>query len=187
MPALFGLRMAARRPRRALLSAASIAVTVCGIVAVLAFHATVNGKMTGGSAGGLASPVVSRDGQVLLVITIMLVTLSALNAVFTAWATVLDARRPSALMRALGARSQQVSTGLLAAQVLSALPGAVLGIPLGIGLFKAVAGHQTAPPSALWVAAAVLGTLLAVAGLTTVPALIGARIPAPQILQSETA
>jgi hypothetical protein len=37
------------------------------------------------------------------------------------------------------------------------------------------------------VTATVLGTLLAVAGLTTVPALIGARILAPQILQSETA
>jgi len=89
-------------------------------------------------------------------------------------------------MRALGARSQQVSTGLLAAQVLSALPGAILGVPLGIVLFRAVGGRQTAPPAALWVAAAVLGTLLAVAGLTTVPAKIGARIPAPQILQSET-
>ena len=44
---------------------------------------------------------------------------------------------------------------------------------------------RSAPPSALWVVAAVLGTLLAVAGLTTVPAKIGARIPAPQILQSE--
>jgi putative ABC transport system permease protein len=187
VPALFGLRLAARRPRRALLSAASIAVTVCGIVAVLAFHATVNGTVTGRSAGGLVSPVVSRDEQMLLVITIMLITLSALNAIFTAWATVLDARRPAALMRALGARSGQVSTGLLAAQVLSALPGAILGVPLGIGLFKAVGGHQTAPPSALWVAAAVLGTLLAVAGLTTIPALIGTRTPASQILQSETA
>jgi putative ABC transport system permease protein len=187
VPALFGLRMAARRPRRALLSAASIAVTVCGIVAALSFHAAVNGKTLGGSAGGLANPVVSRDEQVLTVITIMLIALSALNAIFTAWATVLDARRPSALMRALGARAQQVSTGLLAAQVLSALPGAILGVPLGIGLFKAVGGHQTAPPSALWVAAAVLGTLLAVAGLTTIPALIGTRTSAPQILQSETA
>jgi ABC-type lipoprotein release transport system permease subunit len=187
VPALFGLRMAARRPRRALLSAASIAVTVCGIVAVLSFHAAVNGKTLGGSAGGLANPVVSRDEQVLTVITIMLIALSALNAIFTAWATVLDARRPSALMRALGARAQQVSTGLLAAQMLSALPGAILGVPLGIGLFKAVGGHQTAPPSALWVAAAVLGTLLAVAGLTTIPALIGTRTSAPQILQSETA
>jgi putative ABC transport system permease protein len=186
VPALFGLRLAARRPRRALLSAASIAITVCGIVAVLAFHATVSRTVAGGSAGGLTNPVVSRDEQMLTVITIMLVTLSALNAVFIAWATVLDARRPAALMRALGARSQQVSTGLLAAQVLSALPGAILGVPLGIVLFRAVGGHQTALPSALWVVAAVLGTLLAVAGLTAVPAKIGARTPAPQILQSET-
>jgi putative ABC transport system permease protein len=186
VPALFGLRLAARRPRRALLSTASIAVTVCGIVAVLAFHATVSRTVTGKLAGGLVSPVVSRDEQMLLVITIMLITLSALNAIFTAWATVLDARRPSALMRALGARSEQVSTGLLAAQVLSALPGAIAGVPLGIVLFGAVSRHQSAPPSALWVTAAVLGTLLAVAGLTTVPALIGARIPAAQILQSET-
>ena len=185
VPALFGLRLAARRPRRALLSAASIAVTVCGIVAVLAFHATVSRTVTGRLAGGLVSPVVSRDEQMLLVITIMLITLSALNAIFTAWATVLDARRPAALMRALGARSEQVSTGLLAAQVLSALPGAIAGVPLGIVLFGAVSRHQSAPPSTLWVAAAVLGTLLAVAGLTTVPAKIGARIPAPQILQSE--
>ncbi len=118
---------------------------------------------------------------------IMLVTLAALNAICTAWATVLDARRPAALMRALGASSQQISSGLLAAQVLSVLPGAILGIPLGILLFKAVAGHTTAPPSAVLVAVAVLGTLLVVAGLTTVPARIGARIPAPQILQSETA
>ena len=187
VPALFGLRLAARRPRRALLSAASIAVTVCGIVAVLAFHATVSRTATGRLAGGLVSPVVSRDEQMLLVITIMLITLSALNAIFTAWAKVLDARRPSALMRALGARSEQVSTGLLVAQVLSALPGRHRGRPAGHVLFGAVSRHQSAPPSALWVAAAVLGTLLAVAGLTTVPALISARTPAPQILQSETA
>jgi putative ABC transport system permease protein len=44
VPLQFGLRLVARRPRRALLSAASIAVTVAGIVAVLAFTppSTVN-------------------------------------------------------------------------------------------------------------------------------------------------
>lgn len=187
VPALFGLRLAARRPRRALLSAASIAVTVAGIVAVLAFHATVNGRLPGGPAGRLANPVISRDEQMLAVITVVLIILAALNAIFTAWATVLDARRASALMRALSASSQQVSAGLMVAQVLSALPGAILGVPLGIALFKAVAGSGTAPPSVLWLAATVLGTLLAVTGLTTVPARIGARQPAPEILQAETA
>jgi putative ABC transport system permease protein len=70
--------------------------------------------------------------------------------------------------------------------VLPALPGALLGIPLGIGLFK-VASHVSAVPSAWWLAAAVLGTLVAVAGLTTIPARIGARRPAAEILQAETA
>ena len=63
----------------------------------------------------------------LLVITVALVTLAALNAILMAWATVLDARHASALMRVLGANSRQVSSGLAAAQVLSALPGAILG------------------------------------------------------------
>ena len=187
VPVLFGLRQAARRPRRALLSAASIAVTVCGLVAVLAFHATVNQELPGRSAGRLANPVIARDEQMLLVITVVLVVLAALNAIFTAWVTVLDARHASALVRALGATPRQVSGGLVAAQVLSALPGAIAGVPLGIVLFKAVAGNTTAPPAVLWLAATVLGTLLAVAGVTTVPARIDTRRPPAEILQAETA
>ena len=186
VPALFGLRLAARRPRRSLLSAASITVTVTGIVAVLAFHATVSRVSGQAGAAGLASPVVSRDEQMLTVITLALVILAVLNAVFTAWATVLDARHASALIRALGASPGQVRAGLAAAQVLSALPGAIIGVPLGIVLFKAVSGGQAASPPALWLAVTVLGTLLAVAGLTTVPARIGTRRPAAVILQAET-
>ena len=187
VPVLFGLRLAARRPRRALLSAASIAVTVCGLVAVLAFHATVNQELPGGSSGRLANPVVARDEQMLLVITVVLVVLAALNAIFTAWATVLDARHASALVRALGASPGQVSAGLVAAQMLSALPGAIVGVPLGIILFTAVAGNGTAAPAAPWLAATALGTLLVVAGVTTIPARIGARQPPVEILQAETA
>ena len=48
----------------------------------------------------------------LLVITVALVTLAALKAILTAWATVLDAGHVSALMRALGANSGQGSSGL---------------------------------------------------------------------------
>jgi putative ABC transport system permease protein len=186
VPVLLGLRLAARRPRRALLSAASIAVTVAGLVAVLAFHATVNEELPGRS-GRLANPVVARDEQMLLVITVVLALLAALNAIFTAWATVLDARNASALVRALGTTPGQVSGGLVAAQVLSALPGAVAGVPLGIVLFKAVAGNTTALPAAPWLAATVLGTLLVVAGVTTVAARIDARQPPSEVLQAETA
>jgi ABC-type antimicrobial peptide transport system permease subunit len=187
VPVLFGLRLAGRRPRRAVLSAASIAVTVAGIVAVLAFHATVNSKIAGPSLTGLPNPVVSRDEQMLLVITVILAIMAALNTIFTAWATVLDAKRASALMRALGASSGQVSVGLMTAQVLSALPGAIAGIPLGIALFLVANSSGSQMPPVAWTAAAVVGILLAVAGLTTIPATIAARIPVSQILKSETA
>jgi putative ABC transport system permease protein len=186
IPALFGLRLAARRPRRTLLSMASIAVTVCGIAAVLAFHATVDGQLhNASSAGGLTNPVVTRDGQMLAVITVVLVILAAISAIFTAWATVLDASRASALMRALGSSARQVSSGLAWTQVLSALPGAIIGVPLGLGLYKVLAKGGTASPNALWLVATVVGTLIVVAGLTTIPARIGVRVPPPQILQAE--
>jgi putative ABC transport system permease protein len=189
VPALFGLRLVARRPRRSLLSAANIAVTTTGIVTVIAFHAFADNTLAGAVAltgGGLSNPVVNRDEQMLTIITIMLVTLAALNTLFTTWATVLDARHSAALMQALGARARQVSSGLVVAQVLCALPGAILGIPLGVGLFKLAVKHGTLPP-VTWIAAAALATLVATAALTIVPARVGTRHPVAAVLQSETA
>jgi putative ABC transport system permease protein len=122
----------------------------------------------------------------LTVITVMLVALAALNTLFTTWATVLDARHAAALMQALGARSRQVSSGLVVAQVLCALPGAILGIPLGIGLFEVAVKHGSLPP-VTWLVAAALGTLVAMAALTIVPARIGARQPIAEVLSAEAA
>jgi ABC-type lipoprotein release transport system permease subunit len=185
VPLLFGLRLVARRPRRAVLGAASIAVTVTGLVAVLAFH-DMAGQQRFGSADGLGDPVVSRDEQMLLVITIALVTLAVLNAVFTAWATVLDARQPTALARALGATPRQTGAGLAAALLLPALPGAIVGIPLGIGLFAAASGSgQVLVPPAWWLVATVAGTLVVIAGLTTIPARIGNRQPVAAVFAQE--
>lgn len=187
VPLLLGLRLIARRPRRALLGAANVAVTMTGVVAVLTLHAIAGLRIEGGGSG-LNDPVVNRDEQVLLVLTVALLSLASLNAIFTGWATVLDTRQPSALVRALGATPRQVIAGLLTAQALPALPGAVAGIPLGIGLVLAAdhGGLVTIPP-AWWLAAAVLGTLLAVAALTAIPARIGARQPTAGILQAESA
>jgi putative ABC transport system permease protein len=187
VPLLLGLRLVARRPRRALLGAASIAVTVTGVVAVLAFHATVDAR-TSGAAHGLSNPVFDRDVQMLQIVTVVLITLAVFNAVFTAWATALDASHASALARALGAAPRQLSASISAAQLIPALPGALLGVPLGIGLFAAAnhAGIVTVPPVP-WLAAAVLGTLLAVAVLASIPARIGARRPVSEILRADTA
>jgi putative ABC transport system permease protein len=189
VPALFGLRLVARRPRRAILSAASIAVTVMGLVAALAIHAAVDNKLAHvAGPGGLVNPDIPRAEQVLTAITISLVALAALTAIFTALATVLDARRACAVTLALGATPQQVRAGLVMAQVIPAVPGAILGLPLGIFLFKVAAHHNlNGLPPVLWLAAAVFGTVLVVAALTSVPARIGLRRPVAEILRTEAA
>lgn len=192
VPMLVGLRLVARRPRRALLSTANMAVTVTGLVAVVSFHAAVTNKLSGAATSGLfatgiSDPVVNRDLQMLGVITVMLVALALLNAIFTTWATVLDARRASAVMRALGARARQVSLGLIVAQVTSAIPGTLIGVGLGIELCRAAVKNQGAPPPVLWLAITVLGTLMVVAALTMVPALLGTRQPIAEVLASEAA
>jgi ABC-type lipoprotein release transport system permease subunit len=181
VPLLLGLRIAARRPRRVVLGVVSIAITVCGIVAALAAGADPALVEDRGSS-------IKGEGmdQVLLVITITLVALAAVNAIFITWATALDAKHSSALARALGATPQQVSTGLSAAQVLPALAGAILGIPGGLALFAAVSDETTNPP--LWQLLAVIPvTALVVAALTTIPARMGGRRPAAEVLQAELA
>ena len=189
VPLLIGLRLIARLPRRALLGAASTAVAVTGIVAVLAYHhAAVGQHGPFDWFAGLTDPETGRVSEVMTVLTIVLVTLAAVNAIVAGWATALDARQPSALSRALGGTPRQVTGGLSAAQVLPALPGALIGIPLGILLFMVMnsAGVISVPPT-LWLVAVVLGALVAVGALTAVPASFGARQPVAPILQSEAA
>ena len=182
VPLLLGLRLAARRPRRALLAMLSIGITVSGIVAALAAHADL-----ADSGASTADPArADRLNQVLLIITITLAALAAVNAIVVTWATALDARHASAVARALGATPRQVSAGLSAAQLLPALAGAVLGIPGGIALFAAVGDSATLPP--LWQLIAVVPvTVLVVAGLVAVPARVGARRSVAGTLQSELA
>jgi ABC-type lipoprotein release transport system permease subunit len=180
VPLLLGLRIAGRRPRRTVLGLLSIAITVSGLVAALAAHA----ELVDGSSNGVR---VERLNQVLLTITITLVALAAVNALFVTWATALDARHSSALTRALGATPRQVAAALAAAQLLPAFAGSLLGIPGGLALLAAVdPDGATMPP--LWQLLAVVpGTVLVVAALTAVPARIGAHRPVAEILQSELA
>jgi ABC-type lipoprotein release transport system permease subunit len=184
VPLLLGLRVAGRRPRRSLLCAAGATITVAGIVAVLAAHAQLAAQRT---TSALADPRTDRLSDVLALIAVMLVAQAAVNAVFITWAMVLDARRTSALARALGATPGQVAAGLSAAQVLPALAGAIAGIPAGLGLFAAVTPDHAPTPSAWWLLATVVGTVVVIAALTAIPARASARRPVAAVLRSELA
>jgi len=104
------------------------------------------------------------------------------------WAMVVDARRSSAVARALGATPGQVSAGLSGAQVLPTLIGALLGIPGGFGLVEALqqkSGSVITTPPIWWLIAVVIGTVVVVAVLTAVPARSGARRSVAVVLQAE--
>jgi putative ABC transport system permease protein len=190
VPLLLGLRLAARRPRRMVLTTLSVAVTVTTIVALLSVHAhqAVDAQPSFGIYSSLPNPRFQRDDQVLLVLTIVLAVLASVNAVVITWATSVDSRRQLAAARALGASPFQVSAGLSTALLLPALPGALAGIPLGLLLVKAVShGSTTTVPPALWLLAALVGSLLVMGTLSAIPARIGANRPAAEMLRSEFA
>jgi ABC-type lipoprotein release transport system permease subunit len=186
IPVLFGVRLAARRPQRAILAAISIAITMTTLVAVLAVHTDQSGMLAGFSA--IDNPRHDRVNHALLALSIVLILLAAINALFITWSTAIDARHQLTIARALGATPNQVAAGLSAAQIIPAIPGALLGIPAGIALVSALNHGDTITIPAAWSLIAVfLGTLLAVAALSTIPAHISARRPVTEILQAELA
>jgi ABC-type lipoprotein release transport system permease subunit len=163
------------------------------LVAVLMFREHANSLHTSGGLGGLyrfsgpGDPLWERGMDVLLVFTIALVLLALVNAVLVTWATVQDARHASAIERALGPHPNQVGWALVVAQLLPAVPGAILGVPVGVGLYDAVGRHGSTVPSAPALLGVLVVTLLVVAVLTSIPARIGARTSVAEILQSELA
>ncbi|MBO2457367.1 FtsX-like permease family protein [Actinomadura violacea] len=190
VPLLLGVRVAARRPRRTVLAALSTAVTVAMVVAALALHRDVARK-DAGAAGpdfvpGAGNPVTERIGEIVLVLSLALLLLAAVNAVLTAWTTSLDTARPAALIRVLGATPGQVTAGLAAAQLLPGAVAAVAGVPLGLLVHRAAlalgGGHAGAGVPAAWLAAVVPAALLAIAVLTAVPARRAATRPVARVL-----
>ena len=191
VPLLLALQVAARRPRRVVLAVVSIAVTVSGIYVLLVLNTYLG---TQPLIGGYSEAQVEVLRHVLLLWTVILLTLAAVNAIVITWATVLDNRHASALARALGATPQDVTVALAAAQVLPALIGAVLGVfPGGFGLFAAIMTitggdrDRATLPSPWQLLAVVLATVLATAILTAVPARLGGRRPVAETLKAELA
>jgi len=174
VPLLLGLRIASRRPRRTLLGALSIAITVSGIVAVLAAYAHFYTEKAPG-----ADPR-AEIGEMLQLVTIMLVAQAAVNAICITWATALDTRHSSALARALGATPDQVSAGLAMSQLLPALAGAVLGLPGGIALAEALDDDPVTIPPLWQLLGVVSGTVIAIAVLTAIPPASTPAAPSPK-------
>jgi putative ABC transport system permease protein len=179
VPLMLGLRLAARRLRRAVLTAAGIAAVAAVIAGMLCWHAQ--------PASTSLTTRTEHTYQALLAITGALVALAALDAVVVVWSTALDARRTLAVARAFGATPGQVTAGLVLAPLPAAAVGAAVGMPIGLGLYWLVSGaRMVATPPTWWLLAAGAAIVAGVAALGAIPARLDARRSVAPILDAET-
>jgi hypothetical protein len=169
------------------LTSASLTLAVAMVVAALTVQRQVESHQDHSAAGFISSSAIYQSADhVLLVVSVILVSLAAISATFTAWATVIDTRVSTALARTLGATPRQVSAGLTTAQLLPGLAAAILGLPAGLLLYKLAGGDLTgATPPVWWLLAVIPATLVAVGLITAIPAHIGAHQPVAETLRTE--
>nr|WP_225956454.1 FtsX-like permease family protein [Amycolatopsis lexingtonensis] len=177
-PLLVGVRLLARRPGRAALTAIGTAAISVTAAALLAFAVDDTGTRLTDPA---MAAVNARSGQVALGVIFALGALSALNTVFVGWSGAVQARRALAVTRALGATPGQVVTALCTTQLVPAVPAVLAGIPGGLAVYGFVNPRSATPPAS-WQLAAALGVLLAVGVLTALPAWAHTRRPAGHAL-----
>jgi putative ABC transport system permease protein len=181
-PALLGLRMFSRRPRRAVLTILAVAVAVCGSVVVLYAQATVGAES--GSPGGPADPWASQLHAVTTALTVLLAVMSGVTFVFVSRANAVDARQMVAVARTFGATPAETASGLGVAQLVPATVGLVLGGATGTLLFHALSSSHTVTPPLAQLAGLALLTLVLAVALTALPARVEARRPITETLHT---
>lgn len=187
VPLLLGVRLAARRPRRTLLTAMSTCVTTTAVVAAVTLRHGVANKAAHLSGrkfvAGVHNPITDLVDQTATVMMIALLALAAVNAILTAWATTIDTRRSAALTSALGATPTQAAAGVSTSQLLPALAATLLGTPLGVLIAQSAQANSTTSPPFTWLTAIAPTILIAVALLAGIPAAIAARRPPADTLR----
>ncbi|BCJ34291.1 hypothetical protein Athai_17940 [Actinocatenispora thailandica] len=181
VPLMLGLRLAARRLRRAVLTAAGVAAVAAVIAGLLCWHAQPQ-------SGSLTART-EHTYHAIVAITVALIALAALDAIVIVWSTALDGRRSLAVARAFGATPAQVTAALVIAPLPAAAAGAAVGMPIGLGLYWLVSNagaRMAATPPTWWLLLGAAGIVLGVAVLGAIPARLDARRPVAPVLGAET-
>ncbi|KIF75579.1 hypothetical protein QR77_20065 [Streptomyces sp. 150FB] len=184
VPLLLGLRLVARRPGRAFLQACSVTATGIMTTGLLMIFAQPV-KAYGLGSTELINLKAGQERHLIVAVTAALITLAAVNTLTITWTTALEARPTMAVARTLGATPGQVTAGLSTAQLLPTVPGALVGIPMGILFCLPFTGAGTVYPPVSSLFAAALAAVLATALLTALPARVAAHRSVAQTLSAE--
>ena len=182
-----GLKDLFARGRRALLLAAAIALTGAVVVVALSLDATLDAQAATGETSDIP------DELPLLVYTLdavlLLITVTTLVAV--ALLSVRERIRDYGVLKAIGLTPRQITSTVVSAHATLALVASLLAVPLGVGLYLALASITSGTTEdavvAPWRALALIpiGTVLVVAAATSVPARLATRIRTSDALRYE--
>jgi putative ABC transport system permease protein len=204
LPATLGARDAFAHPGRSTLTALCLALTVASLVATLGMEASfkvatnpppapplVQGVETpawdpvdddAGEAARLRPIVYGLDGVLLFV--------GLLNLLATILLSLRERVRDLGVLKAVGLTPRQVTAGFLASQTVLGVLAIVIGIPLGLALFRigvqaSGGADEFAYPDVWWVAGLVPTVLAAVLLLSAPLAQRAAAIPVTDSLRYE--
>jgi putative ABC transport system permease protein len=185
-PLALGLKDLLARRHRALRLGAAVAVTGAAIVTALSMQATLDAQPAG-------APSDVTDELPVLVYTLdaVLLVITATTLVAIALLSVRERIRDYGVLKTIGFLPRQIASSLVSAHAALALIAALISIPAGIALYRAVfaiaGGDSQDIVIAPWWALALvpIGTLLVVAGATGLPARLATRIPTADALRYE--
>jgi putative ABC transport system permease protein len=185
IPMELGLKDLLARRSRAIWLLFAIVVTGTTLVISLATQSALNARPV-----GVASDVPAELPVLIYTLDAVLavITLSALVGV--ALLSVRERIRDFGVLRTIGLTPRQVTTSLVSAHAVIAFVGAVVSIPIGVGLYVAiyqgVSGSDDATIAPWWLIASVPFALaLVTAVVTSLPARYAANIPAAQAVRYE--
>ena len=172
--------------RRALRLGGAIALTGAAIVFALSMKASLDAQAAdeiSDVTDELPVLVYTLDAVLLVIATTTLVALALLS--------VRERIRDYGVLKTVGLTPGQIASSLVGAHAAVALIAALLSIPIGIALFRAVYAIAGGDGDDLVIASwwsltlVPIGTLLMVAAATSLPARLATRIPAADALRYE--
>jgi putative ABC transport system permease protein len=181
-----GLKDQLARRHRALRLVGAIALTGAAIVFALSMEATLDAR-----PAGEVSDVPSELPVLVYSLDVVLLVITATTLVALALLSVRERVRDFGVLKTIGLTPQQIGSSLVGAHLALALLAALLSIPIGIGLYRAVYGMAGGDSEDLviapwwWLALVPLGTMLIVGVATSLPARLATRISAADALRYE--
>ena len=182
-----GLKDLLARGRRAFLLAAAIALTGAMVVLALSVDATLDAQ----AATGETSDIPDELPVLIYTLDTVLLLITVTTLVAVALLSVRERIRDYGVLKAIGLTPRQITSTVVSAHTALALVASLLAVPLGVGLYLALAwitsGTTEDAVVAPWQSLALIpiGTVLVVAAATYVPARLATRIRTSEALRYE--